>query len=210
MRTKIVFFLWVLVSAAFSQTQVNLAVKQLDDLSYSLKNSEVTIAKGESVVLASDLKINGGTGTYEYYWFPTNMVDNATLEKPTTKPDKTTSYYQTITDGNDCRLYLTYNVIVKDDGNGTSIPELRKETINLSLSPNPAQEKVTVTLKGEPTNAPIYISISDNTGKIVYLKSINSFSGSEKIPFSLDISQGVYLVTAQGSTMKITEQLFVE
>lgn len=209
MKTNFTILLCLFVNTIFSQTLVSLDLNQLPDLSYNSIPNEVSIEKGETVTLGANLVVSGGTGTYDYYWLPSDLVSNSTIATPTTKPNETTTFYQTVTDGNGCRLFFSYKINVTDPST-IPVQEINSLSLKLNLTPNPASESVKVLVTGEPSDSKVYISIIDNSGKILQLKSLDSFSGSELIPFSFDIPQGIYSVIVECGNSKITEKLIIE
>lgn len=102
-----------------------------------------------------------------------------------------------------------YNKLVAE---GSSVAEINKSDLNLSVYPNPSNENATIEIRNFKGNGTVLINFLDITGKEVLSPIVsNNFNQSTSIQFSTEnLSNGLYLVkvTSENKTQSI--QLLVQ
>jgi len=208
MRTSILLILCLLAAAVRSQTVANLDFVQLPKYGYTLSRSDTSIVEGQSLTLGKNLTVYGGTGSYVYSWIPSKLVENPSSAVTVATPVGSTIFYQKVTDGNGCVLNVSYNVTVTSKVN---IPDQASAVdLTVAVSPNPVKNVASVSIKGQSANSKLYISVVDNLGKTIKKKTLNNFSGSQKIDIDLNVSEGIYNMVVEIDNQKVTTQFKVE
>lgn len=95
-------------------------------------------------------------------------------------------------------------------GTATGIKENTVNLINLTVFPNPSNEKVVLNYTLKSTEN-VVIKISDVTGKIVKELKPNGVIGNNKQELNIsNLSQGIYTITIQGDNSLSSQKLIVE
>lgn len=208
MRTCLVFLFYVIASASVAQTVLELGLTQVQQLSYTLSKTDLTVEKGSSILLGKNLKVHGGTGTYTYAWLPSRLVDNPAAATTLATPTTSTTFYQKITDGNGCEVTVAYNVVVTSP-TGTGEHPFSDE-LSINTSPNPASDFVTVVVRGKRSESELRVSIVDNAGKLMERKTVPQFDGKSTVDFQLKLPAGVYSMVVEVDGLKTTKNLTIK
>lgn len=95
-------------------------------------------------------------------------------------------------------------------GTATGIKENAANLMNLTIFPNPSNEKVVLNYTLKSTEN-VVIKISDVTGKIVNELKPNGVIGNNKQELNIsNLSQGIYTITIQGDNSLSSQKLIVE
>ncbi len=95
-------------------------------------------------------------------------------------------------------------------GTATGIKENTVNLINLTVFPNPSNEKIVLNYTLKSTEN-VVIKISDVTGKIVKELKPNGVIGNNKQELNIsNLSQGIYTITIQGDNSLSSQKLIVE
>ncbi len=95
-------------------------------------------------------------------------------------------------------------------GTATGIKENTVNLINLTVFPNPSNEKVVLNYTLKSTEN-VIVKISDITGKIVKELKPNGVIGNNKQELNIsNLSQGIYTITIQGDNSLSSQKLIIE
>ncbi len=188
-----IFFL-LFPGAGMAQKVLFLEVQQPSELVFSAGRQDTTIEVGNSVVLATDLVIMGGTGSYQFLWSPALSLDDPTLLHPKATPSDTTHYLLTVTDERGCRFQTGYSVHVTPPVVGISGTE-RDAGLQAFIFPNPGTGVFRIRLTGEPSSS-LELTVAGEDGKRWVQHTISHFSGHYEEVFSFPLPPGVYLLRA--------------
>ena len=211
MKKFVFILLFIIPISVFPQVEIILEVNQPPELGYELSKQDTTIEVGDSVTIANDIVIFGGSGEYYYRWAPSETLDDPTLINPVATPADTTIYVLSVTDNNGCNcrdFSMTYTVNVKESSvNTEAIPE-DKFPLKVILYPNPNDGLFKVELKGLPADN-IFLSVIDNAGRHIYNKNISNFAGKYIETFHLKLASGVYFLEVVVSDRRLKRQFII-
>ncbi len=188
----IFFLLFPLVGMA--QKVLFLEVRQPSELVFSGGRQDTTIEVGNSVVLATDQVITGGTGSYHFLWSPALSLDDPTSFHPKATPSDTTHYLLTVTDERGCRIQTGYTVYVTPPLVGVGVTD-RDAGLQAFIFPNPSTGVFTIRLTGAPSST-LELTVAGEDGKRWVQHTISHFSGHFEEVLSLPLPPGVYLLRA--------------
>jgi hypothetical protein len=202
MKMKRFFFILLFINpfSLFAQRVVTLSVNQPPELGFEVSSRQITITKGDSIILGKDLKITGGTGNYSFHWTPGSSLNDSTVMKPVAKPKISTNYFLTVTDKSGCCFSIDYNVTVNWV---TPVPVLSAsidKDLSVVLFPNPNSGLFMVQLSGKPC-PDISITVIDNLGRSIITKVIRNFSGEETVTLQVKLPAGIYTIRVTSATV---------
>jgi hypothetical protein len=194
-------FIWFIFALFSLQTQgqrlLILSLEQPPELSFTASPAtrDLIIIKGDSVQLASDIKISGGSGSYSYRWSPGTGLKDSVILKPWAKPEKSTTYIITVTDKNGCSFGVDYKITVNPSTPAELIPSGDRE-MKVLIYPNPCRNKFNLHLTGKPAPQ-IEVFLTDLAGRRLYLNQITNFTGDLTMELNLPLPAGSYLFFVQ-------------
>ena len=105
---------------------------------------------------------------------------------------------------------MTLNVKAVEKSN--SITEIENVKNNVIVYPNPANDFVNVAYKSTTAGQPVEISVTDMTGKVVYLtKVVNSSIGTNVFGFdTASFTNGIYVVNISSNEGNATRKLSIQ
>ena len=157
-------FLVILAFGTISVTaQVFHVQSNLPPILHADAGSDNYIVQGDSVQLGGEFSASNGYGDYIYLWEPDSGLADPTLPNPWAKPETTTTYRLTVTDGHNCSSID--DSIIKVGASG--IHDL-KNSIQIDLYPNPASNYANISIKG--MQGIIKIRIHNTLGQIILEK----------------------------------------
>ncbi len=146
--------------------------------------------------LGDSAKIGGypaaldGYGNYTYYWEPSTGVSDPTVANPWIKPNETTTYILTVSDGHHC--LAMDEVIVKVGASGL---DEATNKLEINVYPNPANDFVNILIKGH--SGRVDLKIVNSLGQGVLMKEAIQQS---EILFNINTwkwKKGVYYLIVQ-------------
>ena len=185
------FFLFGLALASLSaEAQVFYVNSNLPPILQADAGSDNSLVKGDSLQIGGDATGLYGYGNYSYFWSPETGLNEPTSPNPWVKPDKTTTYILTVSDGHHCLAMDEVTIKVNASGlNDLSNP------LKVTIYPNPSSQYVNINILG--TSGPVTVKIHNSLGQILLHKETVI---QEYHQFSFDIrswKKGLYYVIIQ-------------
>lgn len=191
----------------FGQTEIILNLDQPTELGFKMSNQAVTIVNGQSTILANDITVSGGSGSYKYSWSPGKCLNDSTLLKPTAKPTNTTAYILTVVDAFGCSFSLS-NVVNVQKATPVILLENNKIGLEAVLFPNPNAGSFKVQLVGEPQRR-IRLTVFDYSGRIIQEKAIENFTGEQTEKLDIHLPAGIYMLVVSSDKQTLQRQFII-
>jgi hypothetical protein len=80
----------------------------------------------------------------------------------------------------------------------------------ISVYPNPIKGNFILEMNHHPETEVVNISIIDEVGHLIYLKSLNSMKGHIKIPISTKLSKGIFFIHIETKNQTYTKRIISE
>lgn len=97
------------------------------------------------------------------------------------------------------------------EGNITSIEQIDKQEINLSLFPNPTHQLITMDFDWDRRNEAVQMNILNITGAIVHENSVQIKKGTNVLQADVShLAQGNYFIELIGADWKISSDQFIK
>jgi len=124
----------------------------------------------QKIILGDSITIAGGSKPYQYSWFSDgNLIGNTlTLEIPRSTPHSSIIF--TVKDSNNCSYTKNASFV--------NINEIKEDTSNISVYPNPTTDFIVINTKG--IDEKLDVSIYDSQGVFLFKKQI---AGTRFYPF---------------------------
>ena len=206
MKLIIILFLFICPFISFAQQEIVLSVNQSPEFGFSISNQEITIEKGSSSLLGTDLMVFGGSGEYQYLWSPSTGLNNPALLNPLATPTETISYILTVSDRFGCSFFLNYKVNVAIDVKTNEIKA--SELYGALLFPNPNKGEFKVKIEGPPS-AEIELFIYDSKGQIIKNQIIRNFQGNHTENIQIKLVSGVYSLRINSEEKSLSRQFII-
>ena len=207
MKSSLCFLLFFIPLIVFAQKVVILSVNQPPEFGFSVSKPDITIVKGRSVVLGTDLIVFGGSGDYSYTWSPGATLNDSTIVNPLATPLDTTTYLLTVTDNFGCSFSVNYTVNARNPLVNSELISSQK-TLHAVLFPNPNDGKFKVKLTGVPAEK-IELTIIDNTGKVVKRQTTYNFTGDHTEILQLKLVTGIYTLHIDSRAETLSRQFII-
>lgn len=121
---------------------------------------------------------------------------------------------------NTAAIYFDYNLpvltnttvtTIVDNPVITSVRNISRSNVNLSLAPNPARNLAQVLISGE-LSGKFELTLSDNNGRIIFAKSLNKIANNNlSIPLDLqNLRAGVYYIRISQKQNSWTEKIIIQ
>ena len=205
------FYLLFLFLPLFNQAQtiVTLALSQPPELGFEIGVQDVTITEGESVSLANDLIVSGGSGEYDFSWTPGTSLNDSTIMNPVATPVDTTNYILTVSDAYGCSFSVNYIVNVK--AISTSVPSVSRPYSGLMvmLYPNPNNGIFKMKLSGEPQDL-IQMDVIDISGRMMQKQTIKNFNGEHTEELKMNLPNGMYTLRITSEFNQLQRQFVIQ
>jgi len=205
---KLIILLFLLLPIISKAQTVILNLDQPPEFGFEPGRLDTAILKGESVTLASDLVVFGGSGEYLYYWSPGKSLNDSTIIHPIATPEDKTNYQLTVVETTGCNFTLIYKVNVQSDP--TALPRIKGKDSGLTvkLVPNPSKGKFKIQLNGNPQRK-IQLAIIDNSGRIIQEKIIEEFTGALLEEIEMFLPKGIYNLLVNSENDRLQRQLII-
>ena len=205
---KLTFLILLLPVLLNAQTVIVLDVTQPPALSFESTSEDVTIFRGDSVKMGTEINIFGGSGDYSFNWSPAEFLDDSTVLTPIAFPQDATEYFLTVTDAEGCSFTTTFTVNVQENPTGIQSTHSPDDFITAKLFPNPNNGRFKVELSGKYVGA-IELTIIDNTGRTVYQNQIGNFNRKHLETVDVKFPQGIYNLLVHSKNQKIQKQFVI-
>jgi hypothetical protein len=209
MKKYFVFIFGFMPFTVYTQLLVVLPVEQPPELVFEASPSsrDLTITKGDSVILGSDLKITGGSGSYSYRWAPGITLRDSTIMKPVARPEKNTTYVLTATDNNGCSFGISYQVTVKP-ATPSILYRGDRQGFNVWIYPNPGNGDLKIHITGKPARQ-VDLIVTDALGRVVRNYAVHGFEGNQVEELHFRLPSGVYTLLVRREGFAISRQIIV-
>lgn len=144
------------------------------------------IAVGDSVYIEGNWQIGGGFKPYSVVWTPTTGLRDSTSSSTWAMPDSHITYSAVITDSIGCEIDAQIEAH-KVNVHPVSTADIKDESHDIKLYPNPAHSNVTVDFPGNTSGQ---LTLFNTSGKEVYNRRI--LPGKQSLNVN-HLTRGVYL-----------------
>lgn len=204
---KFLYFTCLLVFTANSsaQTVIHFTLAAPPVLTASA-GTDVTMCAG-GPALQLNVSPSGGTGSYNYAWYPSAGLDTNNVSNPLASPDSTTTYTVTVFDSYGCSVTDSIQVTVELC---TGVSDLSAGAGSFfHVYPNPGNSIFNLSVEKIPTQE-VVVEIMNAAGNVVYTKNISSQKNSSH--FALDLSdqvKGFYFVHLKAAGLNRYSKLII-
>lgn len=163
MKKQLFLFLLFAVTAIPVTSQVFYLDAKLPLVLKADAGQDNFIDLGDSAKIGGYPAAMDGYNNYTYYWEPSEGVSDPTVANPWIKPNETTTYILTVSDGHHCLAMDEVTVKVGASGLNEATNKLE-----ISVYPNPASDFVNILIKGH--SGRVNLRIVNGLGQGVLMK----------------------------------------
>lgn len=207
---KIILFLLIIGFPNFliAQQVFTLSVNQTSELEITKTKSDTTISNGDSLLLGTFLKVNGGTGEYTFTWSPDQTLNDPNILSPLAKPSDTITYTLTVKDKLGCSISASFLVNVRMTPTAITITS-DQPLLKALLKPNRNNGEFVAEVSGRPSRL-ITIQMYGNGGQLIEERQVQNFQGLHIENYNVKLNSGAYYLKILSGSHSVTEKFIVQ